>query len=96
MSRKHWSKTNTWKMSEHLHGCILDALEVLIQATKFISIIDDEVTTIECTILLGLVLMYMLWNLKRESSICFIYFVSKDNTLDHLTQVIMNALMVED
>ena len=27
---KHWSETSGWEMSEHMHGCVLDALKVVV------------------------------------------------------------------
>ena len=28
--RKHWSETSGWEMSEHMHGCVLDALKAML------------------------------------------------------------------
>ena len=28
--KEHWSETSGWEMSEHMHGCVLDALKVVI------------------------------------------------------------------
>ena len=47
MPRKHWSETNGLKMSEHLHGYVLDALKIVVHATKYTSITANEVTSLD-------------------------------------------------
>jgi hypothetical protein len=51
--RKHWSETNGWEMGEHLHGCVLAALKVVVQSARIISISADEVTAIDNTSWVG-------------------------------------------
>ena len=94
MHRKHWSKTSGWEMSEHMHGCVLDALKVVVQAAKYISILADEVTIVDNKAWIG-VHVYAMDSRERKPHLFHLSCVSKDGSSDHLTQVIMNPLIVE-
>jgi len=81
-------------MSEHLHASVLNALKTTVQSAKTISIIADEVTTMDNTCWVG-IHVYTLDNWERMSYLLYLSCVAKDGTANHLTFIIMHALLEE-
>jgi hypothetical protein len=90
--RKHWSETSGWEMGEHLHGCVLAALKAVVQSARIISISADEVTAIDNTSWVG-VHVYAMQSWERVPYLLHLSCVSESGTSDHLTNVIMHALL---
>jgi hypothetical protein len=91
---KHWSETSGWEMAEHLHGCVLAALKGVVQSARIISISVDEVTAIDNTSWVG-VHVYAMRSWERMPHLLHLSYVSESGTSDHLTSVIMHALLDE-
>jgi hypothetical protein len=91
---KNWSETSGWEMAEQLHGCILAVLKGVVQSARIISITVDEVTAIDNTSWVG-VHVYAMRSWERMPHLLHLSCVSKSGTSDHLTSVIMHALVGE-
>jgi hypothetical protein len=91
---KHWSKTSGWEMAEHLYASVLAALKVVVQFARIISISVDEVTTVDNTSWVG-IHVYAMQSWERMPYLLYLSCVSESGTSDHLTNVIMHALLGE-
>jgi hypothetical protein len=81
-------------MAEHLHACVLVALKVVIQSARIISISADEVTAVDNTSWVG-VHVYAMRSWERMPYLLHLSSGSESSTSDHLTNVIMHALLDE-
>jgi hypothetical protein len=43
--KTHWLNTNGWEMASYMHDLVVNKIETLVEATRFISLSCDEVTT---------------------------------------------------
>jgi len=81
-------------MAEHLYGFFIVALKAVVQFASVISISADEVTVVDNTSWIG-VHVYVMNGWEREPHLLHLSCVFDAGTADHLTEVIMHALMAE-
>ena len=91
--KRHWSKTSGSEMSEYLHASVMSALKVIVQSARFVSISADEVTTVDNTSWIG-VHVYAVNSWERVPYLLHLS-LSDCGTVDHVTDVIMHALLGE-
>jgi hypothetical protein len=94
MPKKHWSESMGWDISEHMHMSVLKALKSAVQGADVIAISADEVTAVDNSAWCG-VHVYVVSNWERVPHLLHLSCVSEDGSSDHLTQVILNALLDE-
>ncbi len=92
--KKHWSETSGWEMSEHMHGCVLSALKSAVQSAFYIAISADEVTAVDNTGWIG-VHVYTVERWEMIPHLLHLSLLGEDGGTDHLTNVIMDALVDE-
>ena len=81
-------------MDEHLHGCVLATLKVVVQFARIISINADEVTDVDNTYWVE-VHMYVVQSWEIMLHLLHLSYISKSSTFDHLMNVIIYALLYE-
>jgi hypothetical protein len=83
-----------WEMGEHLHVCVLAALKAVVQSARIISFSVNEVTVVHNTCWVGMhVYAVQFW--ERMPYLLHLSCVFESSTSDHLTNVIMHALLNE-
>jgi len=81
-------------MNEHVHGVVLIALKSLVQKSQFVSISADEVMAVDNTSWIA-VHVYVVEGWERIPHLLHFSCELDSSTADHLTSMIMHALMAE-
>jgi len=81
-------------MNEYLHMCVMSTLKSIIQFVRVVSISVDEVIVIDNTSWIG-IHVYTVESWERVLHLLHLSYVSESDTTNHLTNVIMSALLEE-
>lgn len=88
MYLKHWLETTGWVTSEHLDGYFLASFKSIVQFIKIISIIIDEMTTID-RIFWVEVHVYIVESQKRVPHLLRLSCVVDSGMFNYLIDIIM-------
>jgi hypothetical protein len=90
--KMHWTNNYGKVMAQHMHGIILEVTQFAIGATQYLSLICDEVNTIDNQSWLS-VHAYVVQNWLKILIFLSLEFVVVRLSVDNLTLILMQALM---
>ncbi len=90
--KMHWTNNSSWAMVQHMHGIIFKATKPTMGTSQYLSLICDEISTIDNQSWLS-IHVYVVQNWLKILIILSLEGVVVGSNAYNLTQVIMQVLM---